>query len=960
MKILILINIIKPSKNSYKNKILLLTQLIILNEYLENKLLNQNTLPPSVLPPSVLPPSVLPPSALPPGALPPSALPPGALPPSALPYFNSISYIKYNSRIQLLNEEDPTNYGHNNIIWLGNVNFPKSVDLTNVSKSNSTSNDSGYNSGGVYGYNTSNGTDYNSGGVYGNSDYGSIISNKYIPFNKQDEVLRAYNNNELSLAPNQKDYFELFRYGINKLNKPNDNDGPTLSISLFMPNSSLYNKNTEEKSYYNWVSRYFQNHLMLCIVFNTYFPNGNYRIYFDYYTLSKFSKITGDSDYLKITKYITKFDYSDNINNNNENVIKIQKLLKLYYDELKKYENFPYKNGLERVIHAFDLANRVVINNDKLDIREKTGDFFVYKFKGPFIENANQYNEGHITDGYIGQIVRFISLKQKNYIWNSEEIKKPKHIVLRDAHTNCSLYNDYLWINEINYFSKSNEIYFLQKSPGYVSQWHDFSICDNNYYQISALAGIIQITNSIISDNDLIYLQTIGLPFIINNSNKDYLPIVYHRPTVSHIYYNTLNEYKYGIDEYIITSLYIVEKINKNIILFNYNGEWEAFNLFEPFVLYNNSFDDYYYYKNIALIFIIKYLLNYNKINIVSNLYDIIKAIELLREDTKFDNNIGYLLSLIPNQYHNKFTVFNNNIVTNNINLNDKIREFFTYHKYILHKFKGDLSVIDKLNKITKENLDFFGLNCKNNAITMNILNWCHYPYLTKDMISKFNCPSANFFSGYYNELPPSLDIGILRKPSDLKYVIEARNNNKLKNRLSKSDYKLKVESDKFKKLVDKNIDGHINTAVQNIIFKYGKIYDNFTEGEKIANEVEVLELTSSNKSNVFNSLIWKALNYSYYDVPPEWFHVELSKNEDYRKFNELVKKLSNINGWAEYAINVLSNDNNDLVLSQVKEKSDYYQSISHNYNNLKMSMYESKYRKYKEKYLALKKESKL
>ena len=57
------------------------------------------------------------------------------------------------------------------------------------------------------------------------------------------------------------------------------------------------------------------------------------------------------------------------------------------------------------------------------------------------------------------------------------------------------------------------------------------------------------------------------------------------------------------------------------------------------------------------------------------------------------------------------------------------------------------------------------------------------------------------------------------------------------------------------------------------------------------------------------SKLIWKALNYSYYDIPPEWFNYMIYTNEnDNRQFNIIMKQVASIDGWAEYTIIILLN----------------------------------------------------
>ena len=62
-------------------------------------------------------------------------------------------------------------------------------------------------------------------------------------------------------------------------------------------------------------------------------------------------------------------------------------------------------------------------------------------------------------------------MRQDDYIYNDILIKRPKHIIWRDAHENMIGYNDYLWIKKINEISKEKKIqlYFLPNNYQYVN-----------------------------------------------------------------------------------------------------------------------------------------------------------------------------------------------------------------------------------------------------------------------------------------------------------------------------------------------------------------------------------------------------------------------------------------------------------------------------------------------------------
>ena len=122
-------------------------------------------------------------------------------------------------------------------------------------------------------------------------------------------------------------------------------------------------------------------------------------------------------------------------------------------------------------------------------------------------------------------------------------------------------------------------------------------------------------------------------------------------------------------------------------------------------------------------------------------------------------------------------------------------------------------------------------------------------------------------------------------------------------------------------------------------------------------------------QSNVWVPLIWKALNYYGYDVKSECLKVEL-KDSDYEIFNKFVIELANLPGWAEYAANILLNDNNNYKSNDNDFESDIVKTKTIEYTNMvndniekykkdhekyKMNTYRHKYLKYKQKYMMLK-----
>jgi len=820
---------------------------------------------------------------------------------------------------RIIKEESDTNFGHQNLISKGNVNFPPRAD--------SVSPPSGYGYG--YGYEMR-------GGSYSHESTRPSGPLTDAPFDKQAEIQRALDAGELDFVSNQKEYFELYRYGIDKLNRPNDDDVPTLCLSLFIPNDK---KKEEFKS---WSNKYFKNQLKTIIAFKYYFPNGNIRIYFDWFMLDKFENLT--DTILTINDNFEYIGYE-------EEDKKIKEKLDRYFNEISKINSQIFNNELERFLITYNLACKFESSNNSVD-------FFVYKFKGPFTESM-----GHITNGSFGQLIRYISSCQQNYIYNGDNIKRIKSIVFRDGHATCPGKNDSEWIRELHKLGENKELYLLGHSNEYLSGWHDVIKCnpDGNLYHKSIYAGYSHLLNR--TDSNLFmdyenFVKTIGSAFIVNNMNE--LPLKNHRPILT----NGKKDYDYGIDEYVLSSL-LNSKDFINKLLYLDTGYILTFTLLNTFN--ESSTNPNYTIFNTVTMIIYSYLIENDMLDIEEkySAYEIISKIEELRNNRTLsdDKDLSLLLSIFPNKYlsfnttcdnqNNHYFIDKNNCICNKENLLgfiDNIEMSNDTNNIYTRYFKGQL-----FN---------YGISCRSSS-TLLSQEWCKHPYIYNKEINYVNCRNSNFISGFYYVKSPSLDIGILRQPSDLKYAISVLEKNKLVIPLNKSDYKLKVESNSLREAVDKSVDnkttGHIKSALQNVILKFGPIDIlgfGLPEAQRIAGNVSGLNPagTEGTQSAVWCPLIWKALNYSGYDVPPEWFVVKLKSDKDYEKFNDLVKELARIEGWTEYALEVLTkagdeefaDRDNDFDSDKVNELSERYNDSynNSNFSNLKMASYEIKYYK--------------
>jgi hypothetical protein len=921
----------------------------------------------------------------------PPVTPPPVTPPVTPPPVTPIPVIDY--EYEIFKEESSTNFGHENVVIKGDVTFDQPIDTTNL----------------IYNRNYSGSyKNRNYSGSYktGGSSSSAIVESENVYIDLPDYINKQEKLKTVEFSDSEnilKNIFELRRYYLKKkeeheIQNPNASNGPTFSLSLFMQNDKIH-----QKDYAEWTIKYYSNQIRLILIYKYFFPKCNIRLYFDYYMLEKgFATLSGDNESLILTKQISRFTYTDFEEEKEESV---RVYLNICFAELKKYENTKFKTGLERFLFYYYICSKVIISNGNVSFDyHSVIDFFVYKFSGPFIENKGLENEGHITNGYIGQQIRYIALRQQNYYYNETLINRPIHLVWRDAHANCPAYNDYLYIKQMNdiAINKSTEVYLIPTSIDYMVKWHDLVKCTINgkYLFRSAIAGIVQFVNSkddkkFITDD--VYYRSVGVTFLLDNNNN--LPILKHR----HMGFNKgQKEYGYGIDEYINSAFFNINEIkNKSIYFHHY---WVD-NIFR----YKKDEEDENKIKN-NLFLVIEFLLliylinNGNFVNTgIASKFKFLKEIEKLRNNEKLKNNavLRLLLSIYPTKYHFNlgiFTTENFGIVNDGENGNfdltfniETARENF--NSYLSKTGNQELanSILNENNKvITMSDLNKLKITCYSSAISSS-MEWCVNPYLDKQRENEINCPPADFYSGFYFDNPPSLGIGIIRQPSDIPSALENLITNTLLIPLNKSNYKLQVESNEFTKAIEKNIvNGEINPKLLYLILWFNDEPLYFKEIYEWDKDNLVLIDNKMYYSKLFSPFIFKALNYAGYDVDPKYINVHFDDDNKNRIFNENVIGMANMSEWAKYTAYLLTtkidystfkfNDNKknkdlmskdltNIFVLQKKFKEDFY----NNKDSMDHSMYKMKkmaggmiggknyikYLKYKNKYLELKKKSK-
>lgn len=771
---------------------------------------------------------------------------------------------------------------------------------------------------------------------------------------KQQIVKDLIKNKQIKPIEDQKRFFELKRYCINEPKKPNmaTEGSPTLSFSLFIPNHITFSDSNNYTSK-NWIEKYIINIFKLIIAFNHYFPQGNILFYIDHFLIEKLKiKIN-----LKITDIIDQFFYID-VNDNNDN---LDDTLSRFYFELLKYENYQFNNFSEELMFYLYLASI-------FDRKTSSIDFFVYEFKECFREQ-----NGHITNGYIGQLIRYISVIQTEYNWVSQPISRPKHIIWRDAHTNCLASVDSQWIKSVSQAEKEI-LYLLPSNIIYKKDWHELISCNGKYDRRSYLAGVIQIKNSTRDKFQIpldIYLRSVGLAFILNNNG---LPLAEHRT----LNYDKYPGYSYGIDEYLLSNFYKIDYFLRHSL---YMSHLFIFNIIPLITKYSNFF--HFCYVILLQFLQIEKLINEKRLYF----YQFIEKIEALRKnkDLKTNRLLHIILSIFPTKYLISSFMFYSSIDSN-------FNFYIIDVQYTIDQFEEKFGYEPILDD---EVMEKHKLTCKTSA-RLQVTQWCTDKYfdLAYDKNESSKCFSANYYSGFYFDEPPDLGIGILRCPKDMNYASEALNENSLINPLNKSDYKLTVEKEDFKNAFTNPIT--IDKTNGNIHYFFIFMLLNFLEIHNKELFDEINSIKHPETQLFLSQLIWKTLNYSGYDVPPEWINVNFDTDEEYRKFNSMVKKLSTVKNYDIFLIYILQNiktsnltDNKALMnpqdvksyfddnIGKFKYPSSYdhykmaiykteTESVSvlsggkygygYGYENENENKYKYKYEKYKTLYLELKK----
>lgn len=630
--------------------------------------------------------------------------------------------------MELVFVENDTNFGHNNLIYKCTENIIKHEIKNGLSPSTSRED--------------------------------RIILKNFIK-NIKDE----FDNEPPEALHDDKQYIVLRKLkNMGKLNFDNHekiSDKITFCNSLFCP---LLDLSTTDKDYETkwdgWLNRYFFNLIKFIIICKFHLENkSSIRLYLDHAFINQFLKFDKNTYvYQKILKidFTSSYDYEVLINNKISSSEKIDIFL----------QNFvkTNKDELPTACHLFfKLINLAIENNYPVEI-------FTYELKDIF-RDSNSKSLLSIESGYIGQLIRYICLKQVQYLYNGKNIEPNKCYIWRDAHTTTPGYNDIEIITSVYDFAKKNKkkINLIPSSFTNARNWHNLVICNNASFLRGIYAGINNFFNfsDQLSMTEDLYIKTIGKSFMITNKNK--LALYYLRPPfVNEFTKKTLRGFSYGIEEFLLSEFFNHNK-NENIyfkdhfygkVLFGNTCSYKCKET--PDIKFDEPSNLKLNYMQVSFALLINFL--YKDLPLGFSSIDAINSIEKLRYkknelSTRSEfNKIQFLLSLFPSKYFISQTRFTMNQY-----------DYFNLHKIlILENFPKDIYKIitKKLNDLTIEDLKKIGI----------------FPYL-KNMSSGFEwCPNLIENSndnienaiGFYDDLDnENIKKGIFLNPKQLEQVLE-------------------------------------------------------------------------------------------------------------------------------------------------------------------------------------------
>jgi hypothetical protein len=443
-------------------------------------------------------------------------------------------------------------------------------------------------------------------------------------------------------------------------NEPNKKNSinPTIVMSLFWK----YNNLTE---FTTLLHKYICGQILLILSYKYYNTHFNIQMYFDDLFLSELlepNKIFTNElknfsfSLINFLQFIENEilmqselvgggrleQYNIPINEQYDDVNNIMNhVIPSFVKEMTKYNSLDTKNYL---LMLYNVASSFRYEEGNITFDNSTSIFYSYKFNQPFVEIKGK-KIYHIKNGYIGQLVRYISLIQEDYTLNGNIIKRNNMIMIRDGQV-CAVpfkngdikftllikdicsskkirlfplyfYNDYAWIRHgrVRIFNYSND--------------YEINI---NYSLLAGMMTFCNFTNDKSCIDEMAFRRTLGLPFLLDR-NKNLLFGKLRKKL------EQFDSYDYGIEEFCLSNIFEDKYFIANSITI-------------PFDFYENTY--YELFTNFEeLTDVEKNTLSIKKyINFLRQNPHLIQMKQYIRNYIPLYNSFGSFLNTLSNYFH--------------------------------------------------------------------------------------------------------------------------------------------------------------------------------------------------------------------------------------------------------------------------------------------------------------------
>ena len=629
-----------------------------------------------------------------------------------------------------------------------------------------------------------------------------------------------------------------------------------------------------------WIGRYPLAQLHATLIRRFWIPEATHRLYLDHYTAQALSRLP--PDLLQLDDLDGAYvDYDVQAQESvRAHVVRFAQAM----GALEKRQDARYSSLLTKLVFYMEAAASFAFDGDRIAWLPTTIDVFVYRFGAGFRQDVGTEREWHVKDGFVGQQVRYLALRQRSYTVVDPatstmiSVHRPRHLVWRDAHANVTTSVDADLIRKFNAAARLHKcVYLIPTSREYETDWHDTARCAGTglYRRRTAIAGWVQMCNFYEHKHFLptkVYLTTVGMAFLVQRaSGIPVLSTVCVNPDPTR---GGPNGHIYGVDEYTNTaffrnahfvrhSIYLFHTFRYGPLLRNASGS--VYLNFTPTPI------------QLAFVFVLRFLLaqpGAPKGSIVMR--DVLHMVETLRgvDPKTFPYEVRsclrVLLALIPTRYQCLLTLYYpaQNAKTWG-HLEDRVPNLA---ELVAQASRRSALPPRTFDTLTFENLKAAGIACAQ-SIYHNATDWCEEPYFAQAREDRVpDCPPGLYLSGFYNDPQPVTGVAHIRWPDDLSHAFATNLANTADERLRLTDYK---------------INDAARTREYETRFPGGVIPPDLLEmvlrGVSREARQSVHTIAAHYRSTpeaIGNTFVWRALFFGGIDFPTKWFQLAVPEHD--------------------------------------------------------------------------------